>query len=61
MKRKFSENQSIFLSYYNDTMEFFSFSFPNVLFKKNSPMFYSNSNGHKNYVIKLIIPKTITR
>jgi hypothetical protein len=27
------------------------FLFPKDIHKKNSPMFYSNSNGDKNYVI----------
>jgi hypothetical protein len=35
----------------NDTMVLISFSSPKIFFNKNSPMFYSNSNGDKNYVI----------
>jgi hypothetical protein len=28
---------------------------------KNSPMFYSNSNGDKNYVVELVIPKILIK
>jgi hypothetical protein len=28
--------------------------------KENNPMLYSNSNGDKNYVIQLVIPKIVT-
>ncbi len=28
--------------------------------KETNPMFYSNSNGDKNYVIQLVIPKIVT-
>jgi hypothetical protein len=47
--------------FYNDTMVFNSSSFPKISSTKNNPMFYSNSNGDENYVIQLVIPKTIIR
>jgi hypothetical protein len=47
--------------FYNDRMVFISASSPKIFFNKNNPMFYSNSNGNKNYVIWLVIPKTTTR
>jgi hypothetical protein len=37
--------------FYNDTMVFISSSSSKILFNKNNPMFYSNSNGDNNYVI----------
>jgi hypothetical protein len=47
--------------FYNDTMVPISPSSPKIFLNKNSPMFYSSSNDDKNYVILLVIPKTITR
>jgi len=34
---------------------------PKYSSKKIIPTFYSNSNGDKNYVIELVIPKIITK
>jgi hypothetical protein len=58
MKTKFSKNQSIFLSYSIKApcftmIQWYSFFplFPKYSSTKNNLMFYSNSNGDKNYVI----------
>jgi hypothetical protein len=58
MKTKFSENQSIYFSYSikapcSTMIQWYSFLplIPRYSSTKNNPMFYSNSNGDKNYVI----------
>jgi len=44
--------------FYNDIMGSHLFLFfQDISSTKNSPMFYSNSNGDKNYVIWLVILK----
>jgi len=37
--------------FYNNTMVLISFSSPKIYVLKKNPMFYSISNGDKNYVI----------
>ncbi len=58
MGKNFSRYQNILISYSIKTScsrmiqwSFISFSSPKDIPQKNSPMFYSNSNGDKNYVI----------